>query len=198
MVWKQALNLILHKGCFTEKTIKVKIVDFPAPIKPIDSIYCLGVPFPVLLRGSFENIFWDNKPVLDSFIIQDGTKHTYRATYSLDKVCIITGEFSILRKNCGSVLANNIVFVPNTFSPNNDGINEVFQAYPTKDAEILSVLIFNRWGNLIFQSQNGNEAWTGFINGKPVQPDVFVYAIQYRDKRTGKVEVLSGDVTLLK
>jgi gliding motility-associated-like protein len=186
-----------NKGCFTEKSIKIKIVNFESPIKANDSLYCFNVPVPVILRGGFENIFWDNKPILDTFIIQDGAKHAFRATYSLDKDCIVKGEFAVLRKNCGSTIPD-IIFVPNSFSPNDDGINDVFQAYPTKDAEILSLKIYNRWGSLIFQSLNGNEPWRGLANGTTLSPDVFVYLIQYKNKRTGRVEILSGDVTLVR
>lgn len=186
-----------NPSCRAEKSIKVKIVDFPSPLKSVDSIYCQGSPFPVVLTGGFENIFWDNKAVKDTFIISDGSKHAYRATYSIDKDCVVKGEFSVLRKNCGSTLTD-IVYVPNAFSPNDDGTNDVFQAYPTKDAEILSLMIYDRWGSLVFQSSNMVKTWDGVVNGKALTPDVFIYMVQYRDKRTNKVQILSGDLTLMR
>jgi gliding motility-associated-like protein len=184
--------------CKIEKNIKIKVVDFPAPIKPVDSIYCSNTPFSTVLTGAFENIFWDNKPIKDTFFIRDAAKHSYRATYSLDKDCIVKGEFSILRKSCGGSSIPDIVFVPNVFSPNGDNTNDVFQAYPTKDAEVVSVMIYNRWGDLVFKSTDTLKGWNGLVNGTTVAPDVYVYAVQYRDKRTDKVFVLSGGVTLLK
>jgi gliding motility-associated-like protein len=200
---KQSGNYMLraeNPSCRADKTVKIKIVDFPSPLKPVDSLYCAGVPVPVVLTGRFENIFWDNKPIVDTFIIKDATKHSYRATYSLDKDCIVKGDFSILRKSCGSVSVSipDIVYVPTAFTPNGDGANEVFQAYPSKDAEVLSMMIYNRWGNLVFQSINGTDGWNGLVNGKIVSPDVFVYWLTYRDKRTDKVGVLSGNVMLVK
>jgi gliding motility-associated-like protein len=187
-----------NQSCKAEKSIKVKLVDFPKPLKPVDSMYCQGVLVPVILTGRFEQIYWDNKPVQDTFIIRDALKHSYQATYSLDKDCIVKGEFSVLRKNCGGSTIPDIIFVPNVFSPNSDGANDVFQAFPTRDAEILSLMIYNRWGNLVFQSSDGQKAWDGLVNGKAVPPDVYIYAIQYRNKLTNKVQVLSGDVTILK
>jgi gliding motility-associated-like protein len=187
-----------NAGCRAEKNVKIKLVDFPSPLKPVDSILCQGVAFPVVLTGSFEQIFWDNKAVLDTFIIKDGSKHSYRATYSLDKDCIIKGEFTVTRKSCGGASIPDILFVPTAFSPNGDTANEVFQAYPSKDAEILSMMIYNRWGNLVFQSVDGTEGWNGLIDGKIAAPDVFVYWVKYKDKRTDKVLILSGDVLLVK
>jgi gliding motility-associated-like protein len=189
--------LLENQSCKAEKSIKVKIVDFPTPIKPNDSIYCSGVSVPVVLTGRFENIFWDNKPVKDTFFIRDAAKHDFRATYSLDKDCVAKGIFSILRKTCSTTLPD-IVFVPTAFSPNGDNANEVFEAYPSRDATILSLMIYNRWGNLVFQSTDGKKAWDGSVNGQAVPPDVYVYWLQYRDKRTDKVQILSGDVTLMK
>jgi gliding motility-associated-like protein len=200
---KQNGNYVLrveNPSCRAEKTVKIKLLDFLPPLKPVDSLYCQGVPVPVTLTGRFENIFWDNKAVLDTFIIKDATKHSFRATYSLDKDCVVKGEFSVLRKSCGSVSVSvpDIVYVPTAFTPNGDGANEVFQAYPSKDAEVLSMMIYNRWGNLVFQSVNGTDGWNGLVNGKTVSPDVFVYWLMYRDKRTDKVFVLSGNVMLVK
>jgi gliding motility-associated-like protein len=188
-----------NASCPIEKKINVKFVDVPTPFKALDSIYCQGTPFSAVLTPGFDSIFWDNKPIKDTFFIRDAAKHVYRATYKLDRDCVVKGEFTVLRKPCGTTSATpDIVFVPNVFSPNEDKANDVFQAYSTKDAEILSLMVYNRWGTPVFKSVGGTTGWDGKMNGQLLPPDVYVYVLQYRDIRADKIVVLSGSVTLVK
>jgi gliding motility-associated-like protein len=75
--------------------------------------------------------------------------------------------------------ANN-VFIPNTFSPNNDGMNDVFFVRGTGLYKIRSLRIFNRWGEMVFSKYDfmANDpvyGWDGRYKGKPMPTDVFVY-----------------------
>jgi gliding motility-associated-like protein len=94
------------------------------------------------------------------------------------------------------------VFIPNVFSPNGDGVNDIFKPFTDENVKTLKVFrIFNRWGDLIFERKNIDatttiiDGWDGYYNGQPVQTDVYVYHIEleYKD---GKVVQLYGDVTL--
>ena len=66
------------------------------------------------------------------------------------------------------------IFIPSAFSPNGDGKNDVFLLRANYLAEI-DLEIYNRWGELVFQTQNIREGWDGTYQGKEVDPDVFVY-----------------------
>lgn len=96
------------------------------------------------------------------------------------------------------------IYIPNGFSPNDDGINDNFQIFTNTfyDVEVLQFMIFNRWGGLVwnqkdFTINSYREWWDGTIKNKPAQQGVYVYMIQVRHK-TGFEEVLSGDVTLVR
>jgi len=98
--------------------------------------------------------------------------------------------------------AETSFFVPNVFSPNEDGINDVFSFYVNDGLTIQSILtnIFDRWGNLIFSSNTIPVQWNGRFNDKPLNPGVFVYRIAFTylegvKERTG---LLQGDVTLIR
>jgi gliding motility-associated-like protein len=74
------------------------------------------------------------------------------------------------------------VFIPNTFSPNGDGANDVFFPRGTGLFKIKTLKIFNRWGQLVFErnSFNANDpalGWDGSFKGVKLPPDVFVYMI---------------------
>jgi gliding motility-associated-like protein len=92
----------------------------------------------------------------------------------------------------------NYVFVPNSFTPNGDGQNDVFM--PVGEAgNIISVEVFSRWGEILFQSKNvPNPMWDG-TNGKGVCPDgTYYYVIKYSIPKTGEEGTQSGYVTLLR
>ena len=75
-------------------------------------------------------------------------------------------------------------YIPNAFTPNGDGINEVFLAYGTYITEF-HILIFDRWGNLIFESNDIHHGWDGKVQNahsdKLVQEDVYVWKVDIKD-----------------
>lgn len=89
-------------------------------------------------------------------------------------------------------------YVPNTFTPNGDHINDVFNG---KGMEIIEfqMEIFDRWGNQIFKSNDFNTGWDGHANGgtEIAQEDVYVYLINLKDF-TGKSHSYNGHVNLVK
>lgn len=69
------------------------------------------------------------------------------------------------------------LYVPNAFSPNGDGINELFQFYTKGVKRIISVSIYNRWGEEVFYSESDKPYWDGTFKGKMQESNVFVYVI---------------------
>lgn len=93
-------------------------------------------------------------------------------------------------------------FVPNTFSPNNDGLNDFFYPRGKGLHDIQSMRIFNRWGQMVFERKNfpANSAsmgWDGTINGRPAPSDAYVYIIEVICNNA-QVVALKGDVTLIR
>ncbi|MFK7797564.1 MAG: gliding motility-associated C-terminal domain-containing protein [Aureispira sp.] len=95
------------------------------------------------------------------------------------------------------------VFVPNAFSPNDDGLNDVLQVYSPGDVvQVLDFQIFSRWGERVFQQQNflpnyPAYAWDGTFRGQKMPSGVFVYKLEVL-LVDGRTEILSGDVTLFR
>jgi gliding motility-associated-like protein len=181
-------------GCKVDKTIKVKIVNFDKPIVVPDTSNCFGISFRLGFNPLFSNILFDEIPTQDSITISDSNKHFYEATYSLDKDCVVKGEIKLSFKKCDE--KPDIIFAPNAFSPNFDGINDVFQVYSNSEFEIQLLQIFDRWGSLIFETQQSPQQWNGDTRGKPAQIGVFVYQIRYRDLKTGDIKYKKGDFML--
>lgn len=110
--------------------------------------------------------------------------------------CILTGSILI------RVEADYQVFVPNAFSPNGDEHNAYFYAKSNDTDGIYTMSIFNRWGELLYRSENNqlNDAeggWDGRYKEKLLQPGVYVYMIEL-SLSNGDRLILSGDVSLLR
>ena len=86
--------------------------------------------------------------------------------------------------------------IPEAFSPNGDDKNDVFMVYGVGLYEF-ELLIYNRWGQLIYKTNNQNEGWDGKVNGKPCQIDVYVYKIIYRGLGLGQKQKV-GQVALVR
>lgn len=93
----------------------------------------------------------------------------------------------------------NSIFIPNIFSPNQDGNNDSWVVTNTNENSIISsAYIYDRWGNMIGAWNNTNEIkWNGYKNGELLEQGVYVFIISYTDK-FGIQEVYSGNITLLR
>jgi gliding motility-associated-like protein len=100
------------------------------------------------------------------------SKHTYNISNTkLFYTIMLTATDQYGCKNSDSVTVDVVPFVPNIFTPNGDGINDVFMAG-------LEMKIYDRSGTLLFEGANG---WDGRHNGQPADPDTYFYWIVYSD-----------------
>jgi gliding motility-associated-like protein len=88
------------------------------------------------------------------------------------------------------------LYVPNAFTPNGDNLNGVFRAYGV-NVKNFELQIFDRWGQLFFDSKDILSGWDGTFNGHACQTDVYVWRITYKDLDRKPVNLI-GRVTLLR
>jgi gliding motility-associated-like protein len=105
--------------------------------------------------------------------------------------CIDTAEYRVL------VCNDEEVHIPNAFTPNGDGSNDLFRVVPTEGAEVIrSLLVFNRWGQKVYEGSGVNAQWDGKIGDQPAASDVYVWILDY--ECGGKSVRENGEVTLLR
>jgi gliding motility-associated-like protein len=99
------------------------------------------------------------------------------------------------------VLTSESLFIgiPNAFSPNNDGVNDVFSLIGLPANEILTFQVFNRWGQLIYDGSNSlTPGWDGRFNNTPQPTEMYLYLIVYQIYGTTEQISLKGEVTLIR
>jgi len=97
-----------------------------------------------------------------------------------------------------SILVNDAfdIYVPNTFSPNGDGVNDFFKPIGQGVIEY-HMQIFNRWGQLIFETNDFYNGWNGTFNGKTCKVDSYIWKINAKDSK-GKFRNLTGTINIIK
>jgi len=126
---------------------------------------------------------------------------TVRTTYNVD----VVSEYGCRASDSVTIILycdNSMVFIPNAFTPNGDGQNDVFYPRGAGIEVVKTFRIYNRWGELIFERQgielnDAGNAWDGSYNGADPKPDVYVYIME-ATCYTGEQVMVKGDVTIIK
>lgn len=106
--------------------------------------------------------------------------------------------------NCPDVFCLPIVVqdnaklgVPNAFTPNNDNVNDILYVEGRSNIQTMEFAIYNRWGKLLFYTNNPNEGWDGFYQGELQENEVYVYNLT-ATLLSGEVITRSGNIALLR
>jgi gliding motility-associated-like protein len=92
-----------------------------------------------------------------------------------------------------------IVYAPNSFTPNGDGINDVFLPVITGfDLESYELWIFDRWGETVFHSTNSRQGWDGRFTGVEVKSDTYAFRLKVRSKYSAAKQEVIGKITVLR
>jgi len=113
--------------------------------------------------------------------------------------CVETTENNCINSACVTIFIDETcgeVFVPNAFSPNNDGNNDCLSVYSNCLEKIL-FRVYSRWGALIYETEDIEACWDGEYNGSTLNSGVYVYTVKAKLINGEEIE-LKGDVTLFK
>lgn len=140
-------------------------------------------------RGSGE---WQAIPSNIDEILLDTLTDVYQFKYRSTS----RGLTKVLVSNTIEVAPQNQFFLPNAFSPNGDGINDIFSGVKPKNAEIVSIKVFARNGQQVQYSSDIENIWDGKIKDSEAPVGSYTYVISYQSG--DQIEYLDGSVTLIK
>lgn len=181
--------------CIGSDSTLVSVYDYPITYLSDIEYYCeKEMPFgKTLIAGSDEyRYLWDNGQVTNSIVVT--SEGTYGVLITNGGKCTIEKEIEV-RQVCSEV-----IFVPNTFTPNDDWTNDFF-TITALNLDEMEFRIFNRWGEVIFYSTSPNFEWDGKANGQEVPDGVYAWRIDYKIKLAdGSYESREefGSLTILK
>lgn len=181
---------VIVNDSFCSNTDTINILNISHSFINIkDTTICSGESFIINLPPQNAYI-WSTGSTNSSIIIQDSGLYSIQ----ISDICkTYTDNFVVNIKDC-----NCNVYIANVFTPNSDGINETFS--PIFDCEFkhYQFNIFNRWGKLIYTSNNANESWDGKYLGEKVPDGVYFYIFTYENMFENKQKTLTGSVTIFR
>lgn len=119
------------------------------------------------------------------------TKYTVRLVIS-NGACFDTALQQI------DVLKSCYIAVPSAFTPNGDGLNDYLYPLNALKADNLIFRVYNRYGQLVFETNDWTRRWDGTVNGHPVPAGTFVWTLQYTDHDSGKKFFQRGTTVLIR
>jgi gliding motility-associated-like protein len=145
---------------------------------------------------NYDHLLW-NFGDGDTAVDETNPVHTYESIYN-KLVCITAYNSTCVDTTCKNIfiIFTPLIGVPNAFSPNGDGINDIVRVEGRGIVE-LTFRIFNRWGELVFESHDVHDGWDGFYKGQLQEMDVFTYTVD-AVLINGQRVPLKGNITLLK
>jgi gliding motility-associated-like protein len=195
------VNLYFTQAEFDAYNAGAKVADgayLPLPVNAADGVnkqnlrlvYAKGVSSDN--SGLLSTYSGDTTVIIPATIEWDATKNWWKISFSAKGL----GGFFISTVKVPIPAADNL-FVPNMFSPNADGKNDLLLVYGNH-LNSVRLLVFNQWGQKVFETRNGNtNGWDGTAGGKPQPVGVYIYVLEAK-LDDGKVLKKKGSISLIR
>lgn len=193
-VYSVTLVLYTDKSCTASVTKDITVYEI-FPFAGNDTILAKGQLLPLHATGG-EFYAWSptdglSNPAIGDPVVQWDNDITYTLRVSNAQGCVGYDTMSI------KYYTGPEIYVPNAFSPNADGKNDLFRFIPVGITAYKYFRIFNRWGQLIYSSTDFRQGWDGTFNGMPAKLDTYIWILEGKDFN-GQTILKKGTVTLLK
>ncbi|HEU4574722.1 MAG TPA: gliding motility-associated C-terminal domain-containing protein [Chitinophagaceae bacterium] len=178
-------TFVAENGCDSIRILTLTIASKPHPDLGRDTTICQGDKI-VLRPGAFAAYTWQDGSTGSSFdVSQPGA---YSVTVS-NSCGMATSAITIKDMPC-------TIYFPSAFTPNNDGRNDQFRALNAYGLEQFHLVVYNRWGGLVFETRDYSKGWDGNVNGQASPTAVFAWFCEF--KRNGVTTKMKGVVTLIR
>jgi gliding motility-associated-like protein len=189
------VKALIYSRCIVDTattivTIKADVaVKVPAEIR--DTSMCFGDALVLNARSGTSNAYtWENGLIYADRTITEAGK--YRVVI-LNDCSVATKEFSVTYDKCPCAM-----YVPTAFTPNGDGLNDVFKPSTQCYAKQYKFNVFNRFGQIVFSSSDPEKGWNGFVGPYMQATGTFIWTLQYQDPNSKKILQEKGTVLLIR
>ncbi len=171
---KYWVTLTDQRGCVhTDTTVVTGISNPPSRFLPADTVICSYEILVMEPRGSFASYQWSTSETTPS--IQIKTPGVYTLQVVDKNGCKAEDTMQVATKNCP-----NSIFFPNAFTPNKDGRNDAFRPVTSGSFVQYHFTVFNRLGQLVFETNDPKKGWDGAIDGVDQPSSVYIWVCKYQ------------------
>lgn len=175
-------------GCEKSDTILVRMIDKPRFSLGNDTMICKGYPLVLKAGIGGNNIYlWQDGTSRDEFLVTDEGAYSVRVTNQCGSM---VDEIKITTFIC-------TIQMPNAFTPNHDGLNDIFRVKYPFPANAFAMSVYNRWGQKIFETTTMENGWDGTWNGEPQPAGTYQWKISMTDA-SQNTQHWSGVVMLMR
>lgn len=189
-------------GCIDSMIVKTAAEVFQKPVA--DFSYVKVSSFDsltniIFTENSTDVIIWNwqinNTPVGNS----QSLDYTFQDTGSFDILVRIENNYGCADTSVQSIFIfpDAQLLVPTSFSPNSDNLNDVFLPRGVRYVKSYRLTIYNRWGNLLFETADASKSWDGTYGGSPVNTGQYVVLVETTDLNNRKL-TYKGTITLVR
>ena len=188
------LQLLVDEGLPTQSSFCQDIFVSAPPVLNLgqDTSICFGKT--ITLESNFPQTIWEDGTFGATLEVDEAG--SYFGEVSIGE-CISMDTIEVRSEDCSSCF-----IFPNGFTPNGDLINDKFQPVIECGAEVefYQLIVFNRWGQKVFQTNNPQEGWDGYFNNKQSTTDVYVWKAAFSYYKGFEIveESMVGDVSLIR
>ncbi|MEP7374766.1 MAG: SBBP repeat-containing protein [Chitinophagaceae bacterium] len=180
-------TLVTANGCDSIVTLYLAVLPPPSPYLGADTLLCPGDSL-LLYPGKFTTYTWQDGSATDHITIKKPGLYSVRVTDNCgsgaDQVIINEGI-------CG-------IYFPKAFTPNNDGINDLFKILRPANLTEYHLSVYNRWGQKVFETFDYSKGWNGSFNGQLQTVQTFVWFCEFKKQGNENKTKTKGMVTLVR
>ncbi|QHS61364.1 lectin-like domain-containing protein [Chitinophaga agri] len=196
--YQASVHAMSNKGCFTDTVyIPVTVTDINLYVGR-DTLIARGQPLQLNAAANGNNLQYNwtpdiglSDPYAANPVALLRNDQTYYLAVTSPQGCIALDTINV------KVYAGPEFYVPSAFSPNNDGLNDVFRAISPGVPELDFFCVWNRWGQEVFRTQSLSTGWDGSYKGQQMPAGTYVWMIQGTDY-TGRMFNRKGTVTIVR
>lgn len=147
-------------------------------------------------QGHPQGYYWDFGDGTEAHVASPN--HIFRdtGTHTITMIALNGCCSDTIQKEISLIDCNTRLFIPNAFSPNGDGINDVLNTFGS-GIQTYQIAIYSRWGEQVFASGNWQNRWDGHFRGKPANPGDYVYIAEVQFQN-GVTRHFKGEITLIR
>ena len=200
------VSLVSPNGCRSEKNFTNKIISLEKPTAAFDLLsnsLTLRMPDLQVKNNSspVKTYLWDFGDGGSSILANPSYTYQTQGSFVVQLLVIHENGCSDTARNLVTVGVANDFFIPNTFTPNGDGNNDIFLPVGIEgQLGQYTLTVIDRWGSMVFQSTEQSQGWDGTwyrTTNKIAQDGVYIYMIRFITEE-GNEKIVKGSVTLIR